>query len=106
MEALHDVVKAGKARYIGASSMWTWQFAKMLAGHRFVFLPVRGDKETRAGGFADQFNVGNIKIVKGAWNKELLNELRSFPNGGFDDIVDGGADAFNQLTAVIEWQTS
>ncbi|WP_375406645.1 aldo/keto reductase [uncultured Amnibacterium sp.] len=29
MAALHDVVKAGKARYIGASSMWTWQFAEM-----------------------------------------------------------------------------
>lgn len=28
MEALHDVVKAGKALYIGASSMWTWQFVK------------------------------------------------------------------------------
>ncbi|MGI5129251.1 aldo/keto reductase [Pseudonocardia sp. CA-107938] len=27
MEALHDIVRAGKARYIGASSMWTWQFA-------------------------------------------------------------------------------
>jgi len=30
MEALHDVVKAGKARYIGGSSMFAWQFAKML----------------------------------------------------------------------------
>jgi aryl-alcohol dehydrogenase-like predicted oxidoreductase len=29
MEALHDVVRAGKARYIGASSMWAWQFAKL-----------------------------------------------------------------------------
>ena len=29
MEALHDVVKSGKVRYIGASSMWAWQFAKM-----------------------------------------------------------------------------
>jgi aryl-alcohol dehydrogenase-like predicted oxidoreductase len=28
MEALHDVVRAGKARYIGASSMWAWQFSK------------------------------------------------------------------------------
>ena len=28
MEALHDIVKAGKARYIGASSMFAWQFAK------------------------------------------------------------------------------
>jgi aryl-alcohol dehydrogenase-like predicted oxidoreductase len=29
MEALNDVVRAGKARYIGASSMWAWQFAKL-----------------------------------------------------------------------------
>ena len=29
MEALHDIVKAGKVRYIGASSMYAWQFAKM-----------------------------------------------------------------------------
>ncbi len=29
MEALDDVVRSGKARYIGASSMWTWQFAQM-----------------------------------------------------------------------------
>src|ERR1700754_4407148 len=28
MEALHDVVRAGKARYLGASSMYAWQFAK------------------------------------------------------------------------------
>ncbi|MEJ8837858.1 aldo/keto reductase [Ramlibacter sp. AN1133] len=28
LEALHDVVKAGKVRYLGASSMWAWQFAK------------------------------------------------------------------------------
>jgi aryl-alcohol dehydrogenase-like predicted oxidoreductase len=42
MEALHDVVKSGKARYIGASSMFAWQFAKAQAaaeragGTRFV----------------------------------------------------------------------
>ncbi len=38
MEALHDVVKAGKARYIGASSMYAWQFAKaqQTARTRFV----------------------------------------------------------------------
>jgi aryl-alcohol dehydrogenase-like predicted oxidoreductase len=38
MEALHDVVHAGKARYIGASSMYAWQFAKAqrVAPTRFV----------------------------------------------------------------------
>lgn len=30
LEALNDVVRAGKALYVGASSMWTWQFVKML----------------------------------------------------------------------------
>jgi aryl-alcohol dehydrogenase (NADP+) len=30
VEALHDVVKAGKVRYLGASSMWAWQFSRML----------------------------------------------------------------------------
>src|SRR5438046_5898254 len=30
LKALHDVVKSGKARYLGASSMYTWQFARML----------------------------------------------------------------------------
>ena len=38
MEALHDVVKAGKALHIGASSMWAWQFAQAqsVAPIRFV----------------------------------------------------------------------
>jgi aryl-alcohol dehydrogenase-like predicted oxidoreductase len=38
MEALHDVVRAGKARYVGASSMYAWQFAKAqrVAPTRFV----------------------------------------------------------------------
>jgi len=38
MEALHDVVRAGKARYLGASSMFAWQFAKAqhVAPTRFV----------------------------------------------------------------------
>ena len=38
MEALHDVVRAGKARYIGASSMYAWQFAKAqsVAPTRFI----------------------------------------------------------------------
>ena len=42
MQALHDIVRAGKARYIGASSMYAWQFAKLqytadlIGGTRFV----------------------------------------------------------------------
>ena len=46
MEALHDVVRAGKARYIGASSMFAWQFAKAQhVGRRPRLDPVRLDAE-------------------------------------------------------------
>ena len=41
MEALHDVVKAGKARYIGASSMYAWQFAKAQAAARTRFVSMQ-----------------------------------------------------------------
>ena len=37
VEALSDVVRAGKALYVGASSMWTWQFARMIAVARERF---------------------------------------------------------------------
>ena len=40
MEALHDVVKAGKALYLGASAMFAWQFMKMLAcSHKLGITP-------------------------------------------------------------------
>src|SRR6202034_4537344 len=34
LEALSDVVRAGKALYVGASSMWVWQFVKMISTSR------------------------------------------------------------------------
>ena len=45
MEALHDVVRAGKARYIGASSMYAWQFAK--AQHVATATAGRGSSRCR-----------------------------------------------------------
>jgi aryl-alcohol dehydrogenase-like predicted oxidoreductase len=41
MEALHDVVKAGKARYVGASSMYAWQFAKLQAAASTPFVSMQ-----------------------------------------------------------------
>jgi len=41
MEALHDVVKAGKARYIGASSMYAWQFAKAQSAAKTPFVSMQ-----------------------------------------------------------------
>jgi 1-deoxyxylulose-5-phosphate synthase len=41
MQALHDVVRAGKARYIGASSMFAWQFAKAQSVARTPFVSMQ-----------------------------------------------------------------
>jgi 1-deoxyxylulose-5-phosphate synthase len=41
MEALHDVVKAGKARYIGASSMYAWQFAQAQRAAKTPFVSMQ-----------------------------------------------------------------
>ena len=50
METLHDVVKAGKVRYLGASSMWAWQFAKMQHAAEL-------NGWTKSSAMQDQYNV-------------------------------------------------
>ncbi|NKI96640.1 hypothetical protein [Rhizobacter sp. SG703] len=46
---------------------------------------------------ASQMNAGNVDMVKAAWNDEFTNELKMFPNGRYDDQVDGASRAFNGL---------
>lgn len=84
-----DPGQAGKAQ---AKS-----FIKMLAGFSVKAETVSGDKITRAQPFAAQVNVGNVRMLRGAWNKPLIEEMRNFPNGKYDDQIDAGSDAFNEL---------
>ena len=72
-------------------------FVRMLAGYPVKTERVSGDKSVRADPFSAQVNAGNVKLVKGAWNKEFIEELRQFPNGSNDDQVDAAADAFTEL---------
>lgn len=72
-------------------------FAKLLAGHNVHFSPESGDKIVRGTPLASQINAGNVIMVKGAWNDPFKNECRLFPNGKYDDQVDGAARAFNGL---------
>lgn len=71
MEALHDIVKAGKVRYIGACSMWAWQFSKMqyiakLNGWtRFVSMQhqynlIQREEEREMFGLIEDQNVGSL----------------------------------------------
>ena len=73
------------------------QLVKMLAGFQVKAEPVSGSKEARAFSFAAQLNAGNVKMLRGDWNKAFKEELRQFPRGKFKDQVDSASDAFNEL---------
>lgn len=85
-----DPGQAGKAQVIG--------FIKMLAGYNYTASPETGDKVSRAEPFAAQVEVGNVKMVRGPWNKELIDEMRLFPASKFKDQVDALSRAFSELT--------
>jgi len=59
--------------------------------------PESGDKVTRAEPFASQVNVGNVLMLRAPWNDALREEMRMFPNGLFDDQVDGCSRAYSEL---------
>jgi predicted phage terminase large subunit-like protein len=75
---------------------------RSLAGYPVKTSPESGDKVTRAEGLASQINVGNVLMLRGSWNDELINEMRMFPNGAHDDQVDALSRAFSELIAPPE----
>jgi len=84
-----DPGQAGKSQSV--------YFGKMLQGFNVKFSPETGDKVTRASPFASQVNVGNVVMLRGGWNDGLINEMRMFPNGKYDDRIDACSRAFNHL---------
>jgi predicted phage terminase large subunit-like protein len=75
-------------------------FIKFLAGYTVIAKPVSGNKEVRAEPFAIQVNEGNVRLARGSWNREFLNELGNFPYGAYDDIIDACSDAFEEISKV------
>lgn len=73
-------------------------FVRLLSGYSVEAVRVTGEKGLRADPFSSQVNAGNVCMVRGAWNRATLDEMRSFPLGRNDDQVDALADAFNALT--------
>lgn len=70
---------------------------RMLAGFAARAERTTGDKATRAQPLAAQLEAGNVKLVRGDWNRTLIEECLQFPTGAHDDIVDAMALAFNKL---------
>jgi len=71
---------------------------KNLAGFSAFTDRPSGDKVIRADPYSVQVNHGNVILLKGAWNKKYIDELRYFPFGAHDDMVDASAGAFNVLS--------
>lgn len=70
----------------------------MLSGFRVIVDKPTGDKETRADPFSSAVNGGNVSVVDGPWLRDLIAELRQFPNSKYKDQVDGLSGAFKLLT--------
>jgi len=70
---------------------------RKLTGFTVESSPETGDKATRAAPVASQVNVGNLSIVRGAWNRPFLDELGGFPSATKDDQVDALSRAFMVL---------
>ena len=91
-----DPGQAGKAQ--------AEQYMKLLAGYSLSIKRETGDKVTRAEPFSAQWmgisgsNNGNVDVLLGDWNEAYFNQLESFPEGKFKDMVDASGTAFDELT--------
>lgn len=74
-------------------------FISLLAGYSTKAIKETGSKAFRADPFAAQVNAGNVRLVRGEWNRAFIEELRRFTgrDGGVDDQVDAVAGAFADL---------
>ncbi len=77
---------------------------RRLAGFNVHTSPETGSKENRADPLASQINVGNVLMLRSTWNKELVDEMRLFPNGNFDDQVDSLSRAYAALLSQSDFE--
>ena len=70
---------------------------RMLSGFKVIKERPQGDKIFRADPFSVQVNNGNVKMLRGAWNKEFINEMKHFPLSRFKDQIDAASMAFARL---------
>jgi predicted phage terminase large subunit-like protein len=81
-----DPGQAGKTQVAG--------FAALLLGHECHFSTESGEKTVRARPLASQVNAGNAVMLRGAWNRDFTDELRTFPNGLYSDQVEARSMLF------------
>lgn len=89
-----DPGQAGKTQVL--------HLTRQLAGWPVRTSPESGDKITRAEPLASQVNVGNVLLLRGGWNDDLISEMRLFPNGRNDDQIDALSRAFGELIGCVD----
>ena len=63
------------------------------------------DKISRALPLASRAEAGKVKLVRGNWLADFLDEATSFPNGAHDDQVDAVTGAFHMISKpVVKWE--
>lgn len=78
-------------------------YLKFLAGFPIKILPESGDKVTRAEPFSAQWlglegmNKGNVDMLIADWNEMYFNQMESFPQSKFKDMVDASSSAFSEV---------
>ena len=70
---------------------------EVLVGFAFRGVKTTGSKLLRASPLSAAAEAGNVKLLRGAWIGELLDELVAFPAGAHDDQVDAASGAHEQL---------
>jgi len=80
-----------------AGKLFTAAIIRNLSGWSVEARPASGDKVTRAMPWLAQAQAGNVYLLRGNWNAELLDEVAAFPIGSHDDMVDGVSGAFAKL---------
>ena len=73
------------------------QLSRKLRGTNYRFSPESGKKQDRAIPLASEVEAGNVSMVKGDWNHDLIEEMRNFPSGTYMDQVDAASRAFSEL---------
>ena len=92
---LQDPGQAGKEQ--------AGSYINMLAGYNVVTRPESGSKESRAEPMAAQWQQGFFDVMEGEWNEEYFNQLESFPESKFKDMVDAGSSAFGEITLYMKF---
>ncbi|MBM2293761.1 phage terminase large subunit [Sulfitobacter pseudonitzschiae] len=87
---------------------WATTLITKLAGFSYRATPEDGDKVSRAQPLAAQVENGNVMLLRGAWNKDFLDEIGLFPASKYKDQVDAATRAFAELVnaPTFEWYVS